>query len=62
MIKSNIYSFDVGQRVWKFGRRDGKMYYKIQKYILKKYSGTGPRVIVTLGTGPMIWGPGGGTH
>ena len=39
----------MGQHVLEFGQRNGKMYYEIQKYILKKYSGTGPRVIVTLG-------------
>ena len=35
-----------------FGEPDGKMYYKIQKDISKKYSGTGPSVIVTLGPTP----------
>ena len=34
------------------------MYYKIQKDISKKYSGTGPRVIVTLGLTPYSKGPG----
>ena len=39
-----------------FGQRDGKMYYKIQKDISKKYSGTGPRVIVILGPTPYSKG------
>ena len=40
-----------------FGQRDGKMYYKIQKHISNKYSGTIPRVIVTLGPTPYSKGP-----
>ena len=47
--KIYFHNFKVGQHVLEFGQRNGKMYYEIQKYILKKYSGTGPRVIVTLG-------------
>ena len=39
----------MGQRVFEFGQCYCKMYYKIQKDISKQYSGTGPRVIVTLG-------------
>ena len=41
------------QHVLGFGQRYGKMCYEIQKDISKKYSGTGPRVIVTLG--PRAW-------
>ena len=62
--KKKNHNFQVGQRVLGFGQRDDKMYFKIQKIYQKKYSGTGPRVIVTLwstpllqGTGPMLWGP-----
>ena len=46
----------MGQRVLEFGQHDGKMYYKIQKDISKEYSGTGPRVIVTLG--PTLYSKG----
>ena len=50
IIKKNDFdNFEGGQRVLEFGQCDGKMYYKIQKDISKKYSGTGPKVIVTLG-------------
>ena len=46
-----------------FGQRDGKMYYKIQKDLSKKYSGTGPRVIITLGPTPYsVTGPGPGEY
>ena len=45
------------ERVLEFGQRDGKMYYKIQKDIYKNYSGTGPRVFVTLGPTPYSKGP-----
>ena len=31
-----------------YGKREGKMCYEIQKDILKKNSGTGPRVTITL--------------
>ena len=55
--KRYFHNFEVGQRVLEFGQRDGKMYYKIQKDISKKYSGTGPRVIVTLGPTPYSKGP-----
>ena len=48
-IKKYFHNFEAGQRVFGFGQSDGKMYYKIQKDISKKYSETGPRVIVTLG-------------
>ena len=47
----------MGQRISEFGQRNGKMYYKIQKDISKKYSGTGPGVIVTLGPTPYSKGP-----
>ena len=39
------------------GQRNGKMYYKIQKDMSKKYSGTGTRVIVNLGSNPYSMGP-----
>ena len=57
IIKKYFHNFEVGQRVLEFGQHDGKMYYKIQKDISKKYSGTGPRVIVTLGQTPYSKGP-----
>ena len=52
----------MGQRVSEFGQHDGKMFIKFKKIYKKKYAGTGPRVIVTLGptryliqgTGPML--------
>ena len=47
----------MGQRVLGFGQRDGKMYYRIQKDISINYSGTGPRVFVTLGPTPYPKGP-----
>ena len=37
--------------------RDGKMYYKIQRDVSKKYSETGLRVFVTLGPTPYSKGP-----
>ena len=55
--KTIVYNFEVGQHVLEFRQRDGKMYYKIKKDISKKYSGTGPRVIVTLGPTPYSKGP-----
>ena len=55
--KIYFHNFEVGQRILEFGQRDGKMYYIIQKDISKKYSGTGPRVIVTLGPTPYSKGP-----
>ena len=55
--KKYFHNFEVGQRVLEFGQRNGKMYYKIQKDTSKKYSGTGPRVIVTLGPTPYSKGP-----
>ena len=54
---SQSINFEVGQRVLEFGQHDGKMYYKIQKDIPDKYSGTSPRVIVTLGPIPYSKGP-----
>ena len=47
----------MGQNILGFGERDGKMYYKIQKDISIKYSGTGRRVIVTLGPTAYSKGP-----
>ena len=47
----------MGQRALEFRQLDGKMYYKIEKDISKKYSGTGPGVIVTLGPTPYSKGP-----
>ena len=52
-----FHNFEAGQRGFGFGQSDGKMYYKIQNDISKKYSGTGPRVIVTLGPTPYSQGP-----
>ena len=54
--KKYFHNFEVGQCFLEF-RHDGKMYYKIQKDISKKYSGTGNRVIVTLGPTPYSKGP-----
>ena len=53
-----FHNFEGGQRVLEFGQRNGKLYYKIQKYVSKKYSWTGPRVIVTLGPTNNSKGPG----
>ena len=47
----------MGQRVLEFRQHNGKMYYKIQNDISKKYSGTGPKVIDTLGPTPYSKGP-----
>ena len=47
--KKYFHNFEAGQSVLGFRKRDGKMYYKIQKDKSKEYSGTGPRVFVTLG-------------
>ena len=55
--KNYFYNFEVCQRILEFGQHDGKMYYKIQKDISKKYSGTVPSVIVTLGPTPYSKGP-----
>ena len=55
--KKHVHNFEVGQRVLEFGQHDVKMYYKIRKDISKKYSGTGPRVIFTLGPTPYSKGP-----
>ena len=38
-------------------KRYGKKYYEIQKELIEKYSGTGPRVIITLGPTPYSKGP-----
>ena len=50
-------NFEAGQRVLEFGQHDAKMYYKIQKDISKKYSGTVLSVIVTLGPTSYSKGP-----
>ena len=39
-----------------YEKHNGKIYYEIHKDILRKYSGTGTRVIVTLGPTPYFKG------
>ena len=45
------------KQVTRFGQHDGKVCYRIQKDISKNYSGTGPRVSVTLGPTHYSKGP-----